>query len=216
MYHVDILLFVTDHPLRDWGGNGLMQTGRADLATGSAMLNVVCDDVSMADPEGIKCVALHETFHLLGYRHSTSGTDVMNYGDQPTPRLSRFCELQLPMRLFSYTLGFGSSLTFSSIVNGAFFSVVLLPWYMAIELLIFYAYWRRSGTRRISCAIMWTNIFLAFFILAAMSGVIYTLLLPPVFILFTHQVDHTYYAFAGKTSSRLRTMTAYFKVFKNR
>lgn len=194
-YHVDIIIFVTDHYIKNWDSNGLGVSGEADPETSSALVSVASyTNHTATNNRVIQHIAIHEVMHLLGYTHSRWSDDgLMLYArNTETIRLNGFNEFQLPLRAWTFMLTAGISFSQLVILSYAIFVLALLPSYYAFELTIFKAYRRLQAGRPPPRYIVWFGTIESFLVLMIFRESFYFLFVPMVFMLFFHQYDHMY------------------------
>ncbi|MEA3558209.1 MAG: hypothetical protein U9R75_03050, partial [Candidatus Thermoplasmatota archaeon] len=106
-YNVDIILYITGHQINNWdeGGGGFW--GEADPETRSSVMTVIVfNSMSERDNRILHHIALHETFHLLGYTHNQQDrTGIMQYDTNiEVLDLVPFYQVQLPSRTVGFFL----------------------------------------------------------------------------------------------------------------
>jgi predicted Zn-dependent protease len=142
-YGVDIILFVTHHQINNWDEGGGGYCGEANPKTRSALMTVY--DFMGGGYENdrvIKHIALHETFHVLGYTHNSQDrSGIMQYDSNiEVLDLVPFYEFQLPARAIGFwflnDLQFGTA----RVIYQGIFALAMLPFMMGITItsLIFY------------------------------------------------------------------------------
>ena len=142
-FNVDLVLLVINRSLiasteddRDIGG-------KADTLTGAGIVSV---DMFLADTEydrnRIKHIAMHETFHLLGYLHDRwDRTCVMNVQNcREETRLSYFYEYQLPIRLWTYKLGIGRPFNHAAFITASANFAIAIPYFIGVEIVLHTTY----------------------------------------------------------------------------
>jgi hypothetical protein len=197
-YDVDMILFVTDHLIKNWDGNGAGIWGQANLQTGSALMTMAPWRNTLPNSSIIiKHVALHEIFHLLGYTHNRwNRNGIMQYAmNAHTLDLCPYYEIQLPVRIITYKLGIGLNFKIGSLLVGLTWALVLMPAFTAAELVIYKIYKKLEGKRTSSKVLIPLSCLQAFILSTTTVGAYYTLLFPLVFFLFFHHLYYAYYLF---------------------
>lgn len=203
-YGVDVILFVTDHPIRNWDEEGMGVWGQANSVTGSALMTVLHFNKGTHENRMvIEHIALHEVFHLLGYTHNRfDHSGIMQYGTNPFSRkLCPMYELQLPIRVCVYKLGLGMSFPIATLLTTSFFALVLVPMYAATELLIFNYFNTRRGVKKPTRVLIFLGI-LESFIVVIMVGAIIWLVIPVLIQFYFHLFV---YFFSKKTKQKAKS-----------
>jgi len=193
---VNIILFITAHPINDWdegGGGGVW--GQADTKTGSALMTV---KYWMKLPHGhlrMQVLGLHEVMHLLGYVHNPwDNSGIMQYAANiEAKRLCSFYEAQLPVRIMIYKWGFGHSFNTAVMITAFGFSFVLLPFFIAVELILVRIFSGHKESRDPTKLMIFSNIVLAVALSMWMNGAWYLLTVPLALMLFFHLVHYGYF-----------------------
>ncbi len=129
-YDVDIILFVTHHQINNWDNGGGGYCGEANPKTRSALMTVY--DFMGGGHENdrvIKHIALHETFHVLGYTHNSQDrSGIMQYDTNiDVLDLVPFYEIQLPARAIGFwminDLQFGTA----RVIYQGIFALSMMP-----------------------------------------------------------------------------------------
>jgi len=197
-YDVDMILFVTDHIIKNWdeGGGGIW--GEADPPTASALMTVAPWKNNLTSHTvTIEHVALHEIFHLLGYTHNRwDRTGLMQYAlNLKTLDLCPYYGLQLPVRIITYRFGIGLDFKIGSLLVGMTWALVLMPTFLAIELMVHRFYKNLKGKRTSTKVLIPLSCLQAFVLLTTTVGAFYTLVFPLIFFLFFHHLYYVYYRF---------------------
>lgn len=192
-YGLDIVLFLTDHRLRDGAFMGLW--GQADTISGSAIQTV---KYWMKDPsKDVKLhhLTLHEVFHLLGYTHNRWDlSGIMQYAlNIETIELCPYYRAQLPIRMIVFKQGFGHTFHYAILLTAMMFSLVLLPAFIAVELVFLRIFSRRNASRKPTQLMVWLNVLLAFLLSMFLNGYWYHLAIPVVAMAFIHSAYDVYF-----------------------
>ncbi len=142
-YDVDLILFVTDHRISNWDEDGRGRWGQADTESGSAVMTItVFKTATEDDDKKLQAIAVHEVFHLLGYRHNKQDdSGVMQYGlFSGNSKLAPYFEFQLPLRACVYKLGIGYEPKIAYAIDGFLVSLALAPMLVAMDLMVMLAY----------------------------------------------------------------------------
>ncbi len=193
-YEVDIIIFLTDHHIENWDGNGRGILGEANPETSSALVSVASFANRTAYHDRVvRHIALHEAFHLLGYTHNHwTDEGIMVYArNTEVDRLNGYNEFQLPLHAWALRLAPGTSFLTIVFISNALFVLACLPFYAAAELGLFRLYKRlhKVAPPRFLIAV---GIAEAFIILMTYRESFVFLLVPLIFMVFFHQVYYTW------------------------
>lgn len=200
-YNVDIILFVTDHNIKDWDEDGGGIWGQAHPPTGAALMTMAPWQGNLTNNAIIiKHVALHEVFHLLGYPHNNwDRSGIMQYASNThTLDLCPYYEAQLPLRMFTYKLGLGLPFKYATLINNLGFALVLLPAFLAVEMAIHRSYGSFKGKRTTSKVLVPIVAFQVVVLHITLMGSFLTIWFPIIFMLFYHHIYYVYYHFKEK------------------
>jgi hypothetical protein len=129
-FHVDIILFVTHHQINNWDSGGGGYCGEANPKTRSALMTVY--DFMGGGEENervIKHIALHETFHVLGYTHNSQDrSGIMQYDTNvEVLDLVPFYEIQLPARAIGFWLINDLQFGTARVIYQGIFALAMMP-----------------------------------------------------------------------------------------
>jgi hypothetical protein len=135
-YEVDVILVITNYPVRNWINNPYVVSGEAEPATGSCVASVFGHEWdSEFNRNFIKHITLHEVSHLLGFRHCPDFDCAMHrskYGTEFCPE-HRF---ELPYRAALYSLGIGVSFNMATFIITSVLTLFFLPFFILYALMI--------------------------------------------------------------------------------
>lgn len=191
-YGLDIVLFLTDHPLRDGDFMGLW--GQADTRTGSVILTVKYWMNNPSKDIKLQHLALHETFHLLGYPHNKWDlSGIMQYAlNTEAVELCPYYRAQLPIRMLTFEQGFGHPFQYAVLLTALMFSMILLPAYIAVELTFLRIFSIRKSSIKPTKSMAYLNVLLAFLLSITLNGFWYHLMIPVALLAFIHSIHYIY------------------------
>ncbi len=204
-YDLDLVLFVTDHPIRNWDEDGYAVWGEADPKHGAALMTVA---MAMTNTSGddafIQHTALHEVLHLYGYMHNQwDRSGIMQYAtNRNRLDLSFYYEFQLPVRSIVYRWLIGSSFGTTAFVTNILFTAVLVPALVAAELALSRLYERRIAHRKQPRFILGVNFVVGATILTIFVGAFYQLAILAVFLIFPHHLESVYQKYVAQRTAR--------------
>ena len=176
-YDIDMVVFVTNHPVANWVDNPYVSWGEADTESMSCVFSVYgYEDGSEYSNEHIRFIALHEVGHLLGYGHEKEEFDcVMRYAGFN----SEFCEkhaLELPYRNYLWRMGDG--MYFSNAVLIIQFSIALtfLPVMISLAIGIHWAFDKSKYQIKPNIYVINAGICASMFLLMISEYIIWTVL----------------------------------------
>ena len=147
-YGVDIILLFTDHAMSDWDDTNSSLWAQA-FPEHSAVL--ISSAFFTGDQAGMdmaaRQLALHETMHLLGYTHNfVDGHGMMGYFDYSTEEREPlpYARLQLALRCLLFALVGATSFVNIVALSRIAFALLLMPPFVAVELLVFRRYRARQ------------------------------------------------------------------------
>jgi predicted Zn-dependent protease len=201
-YGVDVVLMITDHPVRNWLGDNRAIWGEADIRSASAVVSVRGYETnSTAHKEHVRQVALHELAHTVGFRHCYHDKScVMRYGEGS----AKFCSLhaiELPYRLTLAPLTLGWEGTLALTLLSLALALLLAPY-----LFVFFAWLHEFFVRRFYKKIRPSRLtlpiecFLGYLLLAASP----TLLLAPALAVFVCVMLELLFFFALQVENAYR------------
>jgi hypothetical protein len=188
--NLDILLIVTDHTINNWDDDGKAIWGQADTKTSKALMTTYYfDSNTPEDDMMLRGIAIHEVFHIFGYHH-TPFDNVMQYAARyKTLELSNYYKLQLPLRTIVFKFLPKMPSFWAVFLSTAIFSLVLLPLYIVLELIVYDYFNNKNKIPKRDGTIMFvTNIILSLLLLTVLNLSIVFMLVPGILIFKSHYI----------------------------
>lgn len=193
-FDVDLVLFITDHPINNWDGDKKAIWGEANTQSSSVIITTYYFATGTdSDKQMVRGIALHESFHLLGFSHNFYDRNgLMQYStNYNSLKLPLYYELQLPVKAIAYGLLKGLPNFWVVMLSSALFALVLLPLFIALEILVYHYFKKKYGEpMRKSRWIVILNVVFAFALITVLHQSFYLLILPALLIINSH---YTYY-----------------------
>lgn len=201
-YDVDIILYCTDHHIKDWDKWGMGLWGQADTDSGSALMTV---KYWMKDPQKdikLQRMALHEVFHLYGYIHNKwDWSGIMQYAQNIGKiKLCRYYEAQLPIRSMVYKIGFGRPFHFATFITDLAFSLTLIPAFIAIALVLFHIFSNLTKNKKPTYLLVILNVIQSLYLSIKLNGTWYLLAIPVALMVLFHTIQYGFQKSRGISS----------------